>query len=50
QKLAATIAPLLALLMLPGGVVLSDQPLPLAGWAELPPPPIQPGRYYIYSA
>lgn len=51
QNLAATIAPLLALLMLPGGVVLSDQPLPLAGWAELsPPPPIEAGRYYIYSA
>jgi hypothetical protein len=51
QKLAAIIAPLLAPLMLPGGVVLSDQPLPLAEWTELrPPPPIQPGRYHIYSA
>ena len=51
QKLAVTIAPLLAPLMLPGGVVLSDQPLPPAEWTEFPPPPpIQPGRYHIYSA
>ena len=50
HKLAAKIAPLLAPLMRPGGLVLSDQPLPPGQWTELPPPaPVQPGRYHIYS-
>jgi hypothetical protein len=50
RKLAAKIAPLLASMMLPGGVVLSDQPLPLAKWTEPPlPPTLPPERYHIYS-
>lgn len=49
--LAARITPLLAPLMLPGGLVLSDQPLMSATWTELELPQTVPsGRYHIYSA
>ncbi len=49
RRLAAMIAPLLAPLMLPGGVVLSDQPMALAEWIELPLPASVPReRYHIY--
>lgn len=49
--LAASITPLLAPLMLSGGLVLSDQPLTSAGWTELAlPKSVPPERYHIYSA
>ena len=51
RKLAAGIAPLLAPLMRPGGIVLSDQPMELPEWTELPlPASVPPGRYHIYLA
>lgn len=51
RRLANEIAPLLAPLMLPGGFVLSDQPMTLAEWTELPlPPSVPPQRYHIYRA
>jgi hypothetical protein len=51
RRLAAEIAPLLAPLMRPGGIVLSDQPMVLAEWTELPLPASVPrGRYHIYRA
>ena len=50
RKLAAMIAPLLAPLMLPGGIVLGDQPMGQAEWTELPlPPTVSPERYHIYQ-
>lgn len=50
RKLAAKIAPLVAPFMLPGGLILSDQPLPQSEWTETKPPPtVSPKRYYIYS-
>lgn len=49
RRLAAEIAPLLAPLMLPGGIVLSDQPMVLPEWTELTLPASVPrGRYHIY--
>jgi hypothetical protein len=51
RMLAAKIAPLLAPFMRPDGIVLGDQPLPLAEWTELRPlTTVSPGRYHIYSA
>jgi len=51
RRLAARIAPLLAPLMLPGGIVLSDQPMAQAEWTELPLPASVPReRYHIYRA
>ena len=46
--LAAAIAPLLARLMAPGGVVVSDQRMEAPGWRELAlPGGVAPGRYYM---
>ena len=51
RMLAAKIAPLLAPLMLPGGLILSDQLLTAAAWTELAlPKSVPPGRYHIYCA
>lgn len=51
RRLAGEIAPLLAQLMLPGGLILSDQPMNHAGWTELVlPKSVSPGRYHIYRA
>ncbi len=51
RELAARIAPLLAPLMLPGGIVLSDQPMAQAEWTELALPDSIPAeRYHIYRA
>jgi len=49
RGLAAKIAPLLAKLMLPDGLILSDQPMPCGEWSEMDPPAgIAPERYHIY--
>jgi hypothetical protein len=46
---AARLSPAIARLMVPGGIVVSGQPL--AGLAECPPPPGVPaGRYPVYRA
>ncbi|MBE9552203.1 MAG: hypothetical protein IMF05_01945 [Proteobacteria bacterium] len=51
RRLAAEIAPLLAPLMQPGGIILSDQPMVLAEWTELTLPASVPQqRYHIYRA
>ncbi|MEN8198260.1 MAG: class I SAM-dependent methyltransferase [Pseudomonadota bacterium] len=51
RRLAARIAPLLAPLMLSGGIVLSDQPMETAEWTGLPLPASVPReRYHIYRA
>jgi hypothetical protein len=47
--LAALLGPLLDRLMAPGGVVVSDQAMAMAGWHDLPlPDGVQPGRYHLY--
>lgn len=50
-QLAAKIAPLYRRLARPGGIVLSDQALPLAGWEALDTPVgVAASRYFIYRA
>jgi hypothetical protein len=50
-RLAETLGPLYDALLAPGGVVVSDQPIPVARWRELPlPDGVGPGRYHIYRA
>ena len=47
-RLIAAIAPLVNALMLPGGIVCSDQEYTVANWAEQPlPDGVRPGRYFI---
>ncbi len=49
RHLAAALAPHLAALMAPGGVVVSDQELRTQGLAPLPlPAGVKPGRYHMY--
>lgn len=51
HRLAGQITPLLAPMMLPGGLILSDQPMEWPGWAALPLPGIvPPERYHMYRA
>jgi hypothetical protein len=46
--LGARVAPLLAPLLAPGAIVVSDQPLPLQGARQLPlPDGVQPGRIHL---
>ena len=48
-RLAAAIGPALALLMRPGGIVLSDQPIGIAGWTMIDlPPGVASGRYFMW--
>ncbi len=49
-RLASRIGPLIADLVRPGGVILSDQLLPAAeGWQEIATPDgVAAGRYYLY--
>jgi hypothetical protein len=49
-RLASQIGPLLVALVRPGGVILSDQQLPVAdGWQEIAPPDgVAAGRYNLY--
>ena len=50
-ELANTVGPLLARLVTPGGIVISDQALDVPGWESLPEPEnVIPGRYFIYRA
>ncbi|MEX2453326.1 MAG: class I SAM-dependent methyltransferase [Rhodospirillaceae bacterium] len=47
-RLAAFIAPAVAALMAPGGIVVSDQEYVVDGWTPLPlPDGVRPGRYFI---
>lgn len=49
RRVAELIAPLLAPMMLRGGIVLSDQPMHYPAWTEIAPPDdIAPGRYSLY--
>jgi len=51
HSLAAKIAPLLAPMMLPGGLILSDQPIEWPGWSALALPATVPSeRYHMYRA
>ena len=48
-RLAGQVGPLLALLVRPEGVVLSDQPFSGGAWVELPQPKgVAPNRYFLY--
>ncbi|MDJ0958669.1 MAG: class I SAM-dependent methyltransferase [Arenicellales bacterium] len=50
-ELANTIGPLLARLVAPGGIVISDQALAVPGWVSLPEPEdVMSGRYFLYRA
>ncbi len=51
-RLAAAIAPLIAALVRPGGLVLSDQQFPVPeNWREVPTPDgVAAGRYFLYRA
>lgn len=47
-RLIAAVAPLVNALMLPGGIVCSDQEYTVANWAAQPlPDGVRPGRYFI---
>jgi len=47
-RLITAIAPLVNALMLPGGIVCSDQEYTVANWAAQPlPDGVRPGRYFI---
>lgn len=48
KRLAAFIAPALDRLMMPGGIVVSDQDYQVPGWHPVDlPPGVAPGRYFI---
>ncbi len=50
-ELAAALAPLLARLLRPGAVVVSEPPLDVPGWTALPLPKlVSRGRYHLYRA
>lgn len=50
-KLAAWLGPMLARFVVPGGYVLSDQPLEVAGWRSQPlPEGAEAGRVHLYRA
>lgn len=47
-RLAAFVAPAVAALMAPGGIVIGDQDYRVDGWEALPlPDGVRPGRYFI---
>jgi hypothetical protein len=49
RALALKVAPLIAEAVAANGLVASDQPLVIAGWQTLPPPPgIAESRYFLY--
>lgn len=49
KELAAQVAPLLDAFMTPGGIVVSNIPMPVSSWSQLPEPPgVNPGRYFLY--
>lgn len=50
-RLAAEAAPLIAPMLRPGAVVLSEIALDLPGWEALPPPEgVREGRHHLYRA
>jgi hypothetical protein len=50
-RLVAVLAPLLADMLLPGGIVVADQEMPQSGWESLPlPPGVPANRYFLYRA
>jgi len=50
-RIAADLAPRLAKLMRPGGVVISDQPLAVPGWSPIElPKGVPEGRYFLYRS
>jgi hypothetical protein len=50
-RLAAELAPMLAPVLRPGAVIVSEKPLELPGWEALPPPDgVREGRHHLYRA
>ena len=50
-RLVAVLAPLLADMLVPGGIVIADQEMPQAGWQRVPlPEGVPENRYFIYRA
>lgn len=50
-ELAELVAPRLAALVRPGGLVVANHVMAVDTWALLPEPPgVKPGRYYLYRA
>jgi hypothetical protein len=50
-RLASELAPMLAPVMRPGAVIITEKPLELPGWEALPPPDgVREGRHYLYRA
>jgi hypothetical protein len=48
---AAALAPLIAPLLCPGAIVVSELPIELPGWQPLPPPDgLRAGRHHLYRA
>jgi hypothetical protein len=51
RALAASLAPLIAPLLRPGAIIVSEPPLEVAGWRGLDlPDEVVPGRYHLYEA
>lgn len=49
RQQAARLAPLIDGLMAPGGIVVSDQPMTVPRWSQLPlPDGVRPGRYHMW--
>jgi hypothetical protein len=49
RRLAASLAPLLAQLLRPGAIIVSEPPLAVPGWSALPvPAEASDGRYHLY--
>ncbi len=49
--LARLVAPRLAALMAPGGIVVANHVMTVETWERLPEPPgVKPGRYFLYRA
>lgn len=50
-RVAAALVPLYARLLVPGGIVASDQEMPSPDWRDMPlPEGVPPGRYFLYRA
>ncbi len=50
-RLAGEVAPLLAPLLAPGAVIVSEKAVGVPGWTDLPlPSTIGPGRFHMYQA
>ena len=51
ERLAVTLAPMLAALMRKGAIIVSELPMPVARWRGLAAPPeAAGGRYHMYEA